>query len=86
MTEITPAARRIARTVNEDYGYFHAIYFSAEGDVVARRVGPGDFGPSGDSYRYHILPTKLGPQPQRWTWREVQDALDEQDGERESNG
>jgi hypothetical protein len=79
MRDITTTARRIARTVNASYGQAHRIYFNAGGYEVTRRIGPGEFGPNGSAYVYVIAPTLMGPQPQHWTWRMVQDAMDEQD-------
>lgn len=83
MSDITTTARRIARTVNANYGIVHTIYFDAGGYEVARRISPGEFGPNGSEYVYSVAPTLMGPQPQHWTWRMVQDRLDEQDREKE---
>jgi hypothetical protein len=85
MSEITTAARRIAADVNKEYGKYYELYYDAEGNFVAARVGPEEFGPSGADYAYGIRPTLMGPQPVHWTQRMVQDAMDEQNEERGSN-
>lgn len=36
MGQITTAARRIQRQVNEDYGKFHVMFFDADGHYVAQ--------------------------------------------------
>lgn len=77
--EISTAARRITRTVNEEYGHFHVIFFDEDGRRVGARVGPGDFWPPASEYTYRIFPTLMGMQPVRWTQRMVQDAMDNQD-------
>lgn len=84
MSEITPAARRIAKDVNQEYGKYHQLFYDAEGNFVAARVGMGDPVPGG--WVYSIAPTRLGPQPSHWTARQVQDVMDMQDEGREGHG
>ena len=73
-TGITTTTRRITRKVNANYGIVYAMYFDAEGHEIARTHGPETFGPANCAHK--IIVSLLGPQPQKWTQRMVQDVLD----------
>ena len=76
ITPITTVARRIARAVNANYGIVYALYFDAEGFLTARRFSPEEFGPKDSEYTHKVIVSLLGAQPQRWTYRMIQDVLD----------
>ena len=76
IASITTVARRITRTVNSNYGTVYALYFDAQGFLVAHRFSPEEFGPKDSEYTHKVIVSLLGAQPQKWTYRMVQDVLD----------
>ncbi|WP_328384445.1 hypothetical protein OHQ88_33635 (plasmid) [Micromonospora zamorensis] len=77
---ITTAARRMTRELNQQSAGWRC-YFDADGHLVQRIYGPEPYGPRRDEYVHgfvaHQEPNVQGAPLHRWTWREVQKAIDE---------
>ena len=76
---ITTAARRMARTLNKRRAGWR-LYFDQEGHEVCAIYGPTAFDPPSDTYEHAFVTYQERNVPgaplHRWTYRDVQEALD----------